>query len=258
MADTLKNESMIPVINDHPQVVTQPVDKEPVIVEGQDALWKDHPPRLSKNMKLSMRHLGFVENAINVSEEWKYVDGEAVPPVGRDTSELYTKKEEKKYSDYGKVEYVESVPYKDDPAGEVSETIKVTEGTQTKNDDTDFVDAVPVMALNLGQALVTKTEGRHGEVSYDPITNENYLTRPGMEVKTSETYLFQQESETPVEPTNTEGEAEVPKTTESETPVEPTNTEGEAEVPKTTVVKQRTKTTLKQTVANKEDKSLDK
>jgi hypothetical protein len=246
MADTTVNkESMIPVINDHPQVVTQPVDKEPAVVEGQDARWKDHPPRLSKNMKLSMRHLGFKENAINVSEEWKFENGEAVPPVGRDTSASYTKPETTQYKTYGTLSYEQAVPFKDDPAGEVTETLKFTEGTTEAAQDAAYVDAVPAMALHLEQAAVMKLEGRHGEVSYDPISNENYLTRPGMEVKTSETYLATLETEA-VEPADAE-EEQTPKSAEVE-PVKETPVE--KEVAKT--VQRTRQTTQKTTTKEKE------
>jgi hypothetical protein len=205
---------LIPVSNDHDQVVTQPVDKDPVVPAD---LIKDHPPKLSKNMKLSMRHLDFVENAIPVSEEWTFVDGVAVAPQGRDEKISYTKTEDKKYSDYGKVEYTTVEVYKDDPAQEVVETIKVTDGTLTENDDPEYVDAIAPLAVDRKQSKSILLEGRHGEVSYDPISNENYLTRPGMEVKTSETYLDILEKEESDEelpepdPTSLEEPDETPK-----------------------------------------------
>lgn len=230
---------VIPTSNDHDQVVMQPVDKDPVIPED---VIKDHPPRLSKNMKLSMRHLDKIENAIEVSEEWKYVDGEAVPPEGRDPSVSYTKAEETKYSDYGSINVEEVEPYgPNDPAGEVCENLSVTDGTMESNDDTDFVEAVPVLALNRAQQNLVKTQGRRGEIDTDPINNENFLDRPGMEVKTSETYLAQLESESE---DDSEEETETPpaetppsentETPPAETPPAETPSGTEESTPKTT------------------------
>ena len=231
---------VIPTSNDHDQVVMQPVDKDPVI--PADVI-KDHPPRLSKNMQLSMRHLGKIENAIEVSEEWKYEDGEAVPPVGRDPSASYTKVEEEKYVDYGSVKTEIVEPFgPDDPAHETCDNLVVKDGTKESNDDTEFVDAVAVMAVNRNQSHLIKTEGRRGEVDTDPIDPENFLDRPGMEIKTSETYMAQLESESESE---SESENEVEENN-SENEVEENNSEEPpVETPKTTTKRTYTKRTTK-------------
>ena len=177
----------VPVINDHDQYVTMPVDQEPTI--PVDVI-KDHGLKLSKNMKLRMRHLAKVENALDVSEEWKWVDGEAVPPVGRDTDEPYMVADDKKYSDYGTVTVEQVKPYGDnDPAHEVCDTLVVTDADVESNDDEDYKEAVPALAVDHEQFKGVKINYRRGEESKDPINNENYLDRPGMEVKTSETYM---------------------------------------------------------------------
>ena len=85
---------IIPTIADHPQVVIQPdiieglqtdvvkatdpelTDKIPEQYKGM----KDPVIRLSKNMKLSMRHVDIVENKVDSKDEWKWVDGECVEP----------------------------------------------------------------------------------------------------------------------------------------------------------------------------------
>ena len=228
---------IIPTSNDHDQVIMQPVDKEPVI--PADVI-KDHPPRLSKNMQLSMRHLGKLENAIEVSEEWKYVDGEAVPPEGRDPSAPYTKADEIKYSDYGTIKVEEVEPFgPEDPASETCENIVVTDATSESNDDEDYVEAVPVMALDRGQFNLIKTEGRRGEVDTDPIDNENFLDRPGYEVKTSDTYMAHlEESESESESStdsntgnNDSGTVNVPGDSGTSVPTDdpPSTTEGKVE-----------------------------
>jgi len=178
----------VPVINDHPQCVTQPVDKAAVIPAN---LVKDHGLKLSANMKLRMRHLYPQEKAIAVSEEWKFVNGEAVAPVGRNTSVPYMVADTKKYTSYGDVKTQKVMPYgASDPAKEVCDTLVVTAATQTTNDDPAYSEAVPVLAVDQAQLQKVKREGRRGEVDFDPITNGNYLDRPGIEIKTSETYMY--------------------------------------------------------------------
>lgn len=197
-------KKMIPVINDHPQVVVQPynsiseLDLNPEgaeeITNGYNGM-KDPVIRLSKNKKLSMRHVGFKERAIPVSEEWKWdeSEGEAVPPIGREDS-VYTESESEKYSDYGSISIEKVTPYQDDPAEELAENLSVVDGTLTENDDPAMIEAIPVLAVERGQSFGLKREGRHGEELGDPITNDNYLTRPGMEVATEDTYLSWVES----------------------------------------------------------------
>ena len=197
----------IPTINDHPQFVRQPyntvseLDLNPVgpeEVENGYVGMKDPLVRLSQNMKLRMRHVGKKENPVAVSDEWVWdpEQGKAVPPVGRDPAQPYAKADEVEYTDYGDIERENVRPYSEDfPGNEVNDSIKVTAATSKANTDADMTEAVPVLAVNNIQTREMKLEGRRGEVIGDPISNENYLDRPGMEVKTSETYLGSKEAE---------------------------------------------------------------
>ena len=162
--------------DDQVHYVSLPEDKEPVI--PSDPI-KDHGVRLSANMKLRMRHVGSLEHKIPVSEEWKYENGEAVPPKGRD-SNTYMVPDKKEYVDYGTVNVEKD--------GE-DETLVVTDGICIQNTNPSYTEAVPTLALDQKQLNLIKTEGRRGEVDTDPIDNENFLDRPGQEIKTSETYL---------------------------------------------------------------------
>ena len=194
-------KKLIPTINDHPQVVVQPynsvsdLDLNPTgpedVADGYVGM-KDPVIRLSKNMQLSMRHVGFKERAIPVSEEWMWdeSEGEAVPPVGREDS-VYTQAETEKYSDYGTITIEKVAPFADDPSQELAENVVVTSATTESNDDEEMVEAIPVLAVNRAQSRHLTLEGRRGEAFDDPITNDNYLTRPGMEVATEDTYLSQ-------------------------------------------------------------------
>lgn len=248
-------KKLIPTINDHPQVVVQPynsvsdLDLNPTgpedVADGYVGM-KDPCVRLSKNMKLSMRHVGFKERAIPVSEEWKWVDGEAVPPAGREDS-VYTQPDDKKYTDYGTVSYEKVAPFDKDPSEELAENIVVTEATAESNDDNDMVEAVPVLAVNRKQGMHLTLEGRRGEAYDDPITNNNYLTRPGMEVATEDTYLSQIESTDDESPAEAESEPEStpessaeaesePESNNTETPQTPEPTYYYTEVDKTSVL----------------------
>lgn len=215
MANIPEYEStLVPVSNDHPTIVRQPynsvsdLDLNPQgpeeITNGYNGM-KDPVMRLSQNMKLAMRHVGIKENAIpfkdsndNNTDEWQWdaENGVAVPPVTRDiTEDKYAVPEEKKYSDYGTVTRTDVMPFgEDDKAHEVTDTLVVTDPTQENNDDEEMVEAVPVLAVEDEQRMHIKLEGRRGETRDDPITEENYLTRPGMEVKTSETWISLQEA----------------------------------------------------------------
>ena len=216
----------IPTVNDHPQFVRQPyntvseLDINPVgpeDVENGYVGMKDPLVRLSQNMKLRMRHVGVKENAVEVSDEWVWdpEQGKAVPPVGRSASAKYAKPDDKEYTSYGNVERVPVRPYSEDfPGNEINDSVSVTAGTSKANTDNDLVEAVPVLAVNNLQTREMKLEGRRGEVLGDPITQENYLDRPGMEVKTSETYLDIKEKEE-------QEEQEESETSTNDTPVTP-------------------------------------
>lgn len=269
MANIPEYESTsVPTSNDHPQIVRHPyntvsdLDLNKVgdeFVETGYAGMKDPCIRLSKNMQLAMRHVGIKENAIPVDEEWKWDPeaGKAVPPTGRDPSASYTKTEAKKFSDYGTMEVKKVVVEAEDPKKpwhkpEECDTIVITKDpVETDNDDPTMVDALPVLAIDNAQAQRIKLEGRRGEVHDDPISEENYLTRPGMEVKTSETYLAQQEAaeeETPA-PAPTETPDPDPETTRTAPKVAavaaPVNLE------QTKVAATTTKTTTKTTRTTK-------
>ena len=269
----LNMNKIIPTIADHPQVVIQPdiieglqtdvvkatdpelTDKIPEQYKGM----KDPVIRLSKNMKLSMRHVDIVENKVDSKDEWKWVDGECVEPSYMHEADgeykdprngaKYTTTQEKKFKNYGtiKVESV-SVQGEKDKAKEISETIVVTNGTEETNDDKTMVEAIPVLAINAEQKRFVKLEGRHGEVDFDAIDNENYLTRPGMEVKTSETYLAQaeeseSESESEAESESADESASATTRTLSSAPNTTKTTTTRRTNTKTTVAAETTKTT---------------
>ncbi len=203
-----------PTVNDQSQVVVQPEDKE--VVVPTDPI-RDHGLKLSVNQKLAMRHIGKVENKVAVSDEWTYVDGAAVPPAGRNVAEPYMVNDDKKYTSYGNITTTEVHPYGESDS-EINNTVAYDSEAESSvanpESESDYTEAVPALAANQDLMGETKIDGRRGQREFDPINQENYLDRPGTEVKTSDTILSVEEAEAESESAETESESE---TTESET-----------------------------------------
>jgi len=181
-----------------------------VVVSAADALTKNYV-KLSKYKKLRLEHQGFIENAIEMKTEpsWERIEVQ----VGLSTTQAYA--------------YVapETRNIKQNPYAKTESDVKITEaGTFSKISGYQFEDGdkklgyfesirydqnaisvsassgtlvQPVAALAADEELAQQidTTYRKGQNLFTPIDAENYLSRAGMEVKTSETYLAQKEAE---------------------------------------------------------------
>ena len=244
--------TLVPTSNDMPQIVRQPYSNDPeynlnpddpgAVELGYEGI-KDPVVRLSQNMKLRMRHVGFKSNDVAVNDEWTWDGKQAVPPEGRSCDDPYATTSTKLLSEYGTFETTMVSVYESDPAGEVRENVRFIPAESESTEDSDgtedsessgLIEAVDALAADQEFHRVNNLmAGRRGEDPFDPITQENYLTRPGMEVETSKTYLSliedeesgseSDEDESGEESTNDPSTSESESESESESGEESTN-----------------------------------
>lgn len=177
------------------------------VIPVEDALTKN-VVKLSKNKKLRLAHQGFKEVAISIKGEptWDKTtvtldDGTTVEAMA------YVAPEDRNVKDNP---YAHTV---DDHVLEEAGTFSKISGYQYVDGDTELgyfesirydqnavstsgsgnglIQPIPALAADEELAAQIDTTWRKGQTLFTPIDEENYLSRPGMEVKTSETYLAQ-------------------------------------------------------------------
>lgn len=180
------------------------------VIPAEDALTKNIVD-LSKNKKLRLAHQGFKEIAISIKgeptwgikevtledgskvEAWAYIEPETRPlnkPYASTVDDhvlteagTFSKISGYQYDfDGKKLGYFESIKYDQN-------------AISTEGSGNGLIQPVPAMAADEELVREIDTTYRKGQNLFTPIDGENYLSRAGMEVKTSETYLAQANDE---------------------------------------------------------------
>jgi len=218
--DTLPTNKVVPVVNDQPQVIFQPptaaelnkVAEVPetkgssrsigTVVPTKDALTKN-TVKLSKYMKQRMPHQGFVENPITMKTAPSYETTTVTLDDGTTVeARAYVAPEERNIIQH---------PYastKDNHTLTKNGTFTVTE-SETEfgprsdvryNDDgistsekNDLIQPIPALAADKELEKQLDRHWRQGEDEVTPINKDNYLSRPGSKIVTSETFLSDSE-----------------------------------------------------------------
>lgn len=159
--------------------------------------------------------------------DWRWVSGEAVKVKPRDiikdkyakTDDGYAIPEDDNYGTFT-VEYFDAdgnkVTEADMPDGEIKvppyrQNIKFTPveyNPSVSGEEDDLINPTEKgLAADNVQVREIKTHYRRGEVEFDGITEEHYLDRPGVEVKTSQTFIAKEEERAKEEEEDTESES---------------------------------------------------
>lgn len=182
-----------------------------VVIPASEALTKN-VVKLSKQKKLRVAHQGFKENAISLRSEPTYAkttvtldNGETVEAMAYVAPETRNVQEDP-YAKTG-----------DDFEIQEAGTFSIVSGYQCEDEDKklgyfesvrydqnaisvstsgdSLIQPVPALAADEELAQQIDTTYRKGQNLFTPITKDNYLSRPGMEVNTDDTFLAQQEKE---------------------------------------------------------------
>ena len=168
-------------------------------IPAEDALTKNDI-KLSKIMKMKLQHVGKVANDIELKTAATFENGEYVAPEQRDIdAQPYMKAAPKilvkpgtfEITDVHADEYVNAEGVTVDPTGRIIQSLKYNASGEVWAAQGEIAQVPPVPSMN-AEAIELRTVKRHyrrGEVEYDPISQDNYLDRPGMEVNTADTFL---------------------------------------------------------------------
>lgn len=158
-----------------------------VVVPANRALI-DNTVKLSKNMKLRMKHKGFEEKA----ESWKTSPtwDVTVDPSGLEYG-AFSPAEDRPTNTYADTDDHVVITDLGDLTTDVSNGVEYDASDLSWDvDDDELIEAIePALAIDNAQLKEVNTGYRFGEEVNHPITVENYLSRPGYPVSTSETTL---------------------------------------------------------------------
>lgn len=153
--------------------------------------------KLSKMLKMKLQHPGLVPNDIKMKTEATFENGEYVAPEVRDvTKQPYAKVAPKTLTKPGTFTVTDVV----DEFGGITKNVAYDASKEVWADqaaDVEHPQVPPVAALN-AETIALRTVKRHyrrGEVEYDPVSVDNYLDRPGIEVNTADTFIGLPEAE---------------------------------------------------------------
>ena len=196
------------------------------VVPVEEALTKNLVD-LSKNKKLRIAHQGFKEIAISIKGEptwgikeitlddgtkvkaWAYIEPETRPlnkPYATTVDDhvleepgTFSKISGYQYDfDGKKLGYFESIKYDQN-------------AISVEGSGNGLIQPVPALAADEELVREIDTTYRKGQNLFTPIDKENYLSRAGLEVKTSETYLAQATDQTTDESTDEATDQEADK-----------------------------------------------
>ena len=178
----------VPMVNDRS-------DSVGVVITAAGAMANNNIIRLSKNMKLRMAHRGFKE----IAQTWADQDTFGVVVSGSSSTLAFIAAETKPSNVIAKTDdglvitnpgtFTKTSGY-EDVANIIPYTNFKYDGNYSSSSANDGLVGPDLPALTLDQSQLRATiKDMPGRENGIPITPENYLSLPGLDIATSETYV---------------------------------------------------------------------